>query len=460
MNFFYKMPLLLAAVFLFSAQSIKLKSLTPLPEDDYGTHESSSPASITASSDTVNDVSAEPVKESTGTAAFKKYMSLPEDSDMPDRNDMPKKTGKGSLKDFVPMKEGTVVIDEKEKKLDTEKKGISLKNVLPAENSQFFQQNASRQNNSQYSKDSYSKKKTVHLKNFNPEEEKEQEPVTDWKLKTLPHFKLYYEQKASKAASVLAQHLETSYQNMRLHVEVFPQWMANEPVKIYLYASREAYLKGEFHPDAWSKGIAFPSRKIVILYPLETMNKLLATCSHELTHVYFESFFSEQGSKPPLWLNEGLAVFMENQEQKGKSEWDLALRNYPSDKFFNLPKFFYSDLSRIPNELVSYWYLQSFSIVSFLKETGTKISFRNFCYRISRGEKTETLLWEIYRFSSIPVFQSKLMEWIASKSGNNQANMFSDFATGRSESGKNPRNIRSPIYLRNNASNNFKSFHK
>ena len=439
-NFFIKIPLLAAAVFLFSAQTIKLQSIIPLSENSEETEE----AEIKITSESVsgieqnlpdNEIRSElPVKQSTSTSAFKKLMSEPEPDEPADDAPKPKKNGK-SLKNVVPMQEGEGEIKTRKLEPLVQKKKTSLKDFEPLEQETEYLPS---QEKSSYKKDSYSRKKTVHLKNFNPLEEKEEEPQTSWKLKTLPHFKLYYESGAAGLAANLSMQLENIYAKMRLTVDVFPHWMASEPAKIYLYASHESYLKGEFHPEAWTQGIAFPARKTVVLYPFEPM-KLRAVCTHELTHLYFESFFSEkEGAKPPLWLNEGLAVSMESLVYGNKSEWEIALQNYPEDKFFELPGFFYSDLSSLPDNLISYWYLQSYTIVSFLRTSGNKLAFKDFCSRIRAGENVVNLLWSVYRFQGIPDFQKNLVAWIAMKSGRAGAgDIFSDFGTGRAEEGRN-----------------------
>ncbi len=423
------------AVFLFSAQTIKLQSVIPLPENSEEAGEAGIKESTYSLSGTDNvmpgdsSISGVPVKQSTSTSAFKKLMAEPEPEEPYAAEYKPKKNGK-SLKSIVPMREGevkTLIPDPL-----VQKKKTSLKDLEPMEQETDYMQP---QEQSPYKKDSYSRKKTVHLKNFNPLEEKEEKPQTDWQLKTLPHFKIYYEKGAGGLAANLSMQLENIYARMRLTVDVFPNWIGTEPAKIYLYASHEAYLQGEFHPDKWSQGIAFPSMKTVVLYPIGDPLKLRAVCTHELTHVYFRSFFSEiTGTKPPLWLDEGLAVSMESLVYGNKSEWEIALQNYPEDKFFELPGFFYSDLSSVSDDLISYWYLQSYTIVSFLRSSGNKLAFKDFCARIRAGENVVNLLWSVYRFQGIMDFQKKLSAWIAMKSGRGPGDdMFSDFGTGRAE---------------------------
>lgn len=434
-SFFIKIPLLAVAVFLFSAQTIKLQSVIPLPENSEEAGEAGIKESTYSLSGTDNvmpgdsSISGVPVKQSTSTSAFKKLMAEPEPEEPYAAEYKPKKNGK-SLKSIVPMREGevkTLIPDPL-----VQKKKTSLKDLEPMEQETDYMQP---QEQSPYKKDSYSRKKTVHLKNFNPLEEKEEKPQTDWQLKTLPHFKIYYEKGAGGLAANLSMQLENIYARMRLTVDVFPNWIGTEPAKIYLYASHEAYLQGEFHPDKWSQGIAFPSMKTVVLYPIGDPLKLRAVCTHELTHVYFRSFFSEiTGTKPPLWLDEGLAVSMESLVYGNKSEWEIALQNYPEDKFFELPGFFYSDLSSVSDDLISYWYLQSYTIVSFLRSSGNKLAFKDFCARIRAGENVVNLLWSVYRFQGIMDFQKKLSAWIAMKSGRGPGDdMFSDFGTGRAE---------------------------
>ena len=80
-SFFIKVPLLAVAVFLFSAQTIKLQSVIPLPENSEESEikESSDSLSWTDNIITMDrSIFAVPLKQSTSTTAFKKLMSEPE----------------------------------------------------------------------------------------------------------------------------------------------------------------------------------------------------------------------------------------------------------------------------------------------------------------------------------------------------------------------------------------------
>ncbi|MBO4555449.1 MAG: hypothetical protein J5706_01725, partial [Elusimicrobiales bacterium] len=258
-----------------------------------------------------------------------------------------------------------------------------------------------------------------------------------WNIKKLPHFQLYYEKGTEKIINSLSMHLESSFKNMRLTMPVFPYWIDKENPTIYLYATKEKYLTNEFKPMEWSLAIAVPSKKIIVAYANPDYATLKSTLAHELSHLYLQSFFSENKSVPPLWLDEGLATYIGNQEYGGEGFYDSKLKSYPDLNLFKMPEYFSSNLNGKTDEVVSDWYVQAFIIISFLKETGNNIQFKNFFTRLRTGEKEAYLLTNIYRFKNTADFNNKMIEWLAKKSGHGlNSDIFSGFSTGRADAGK------------------------
>ena len=403
-------------VCIFSSQSIKINSLTPVQENEE--IENTEPRQSTSSVSDIKEVNNSDVSNPKEFATQK--------------NDDVKKS-KMSLKDYQPLKEGSLSVQKQIQQVQQNNKTVGNSTATQKNNSES---DKSLPSGKQESSKSYAKQKNVHLKNYNPDEEK---AYTDWKLKSLSHFKLYYEKGTENILNSVASHLEATFTNMRLKVAVFPNWIGNEPAKIYLYASKESYLKGEFKPVEWSEGSAFPNKKIVAVFAKPDLQSLKSKISHELSHVYLRSFFSEKNAEPPLWADEGLAVYMESLVYNGNSPWDLAIKSYPDIKTFPFPQYFKSDLTGMSDENVSYWYLQAFGIVSFLMENGSNIHIKNFYTRLRAGENETALLWNIYRYKNIADFQRKMNDWMAMKSGNSrqQDDIFSDFSVGRSLSGNN-----------------------
>jgi len=257
---------------------------------------------------------------------------------------------------------------------------------------------------------------------------------------------VYYEQGVAMGGIPIE--LERIYSMMRLNMAVFAPWMNAQSAKIYIYAGESSYLAGEFNPPKWSKGLAFPSKKTVVVFASGSLNKLKSTITHELSHVYFEGFYAEKNQKPQQWLNEGLAVYMENKSLNGEGEWGMALENFPDDMRLSFPDFFYSDVNKIDDsQRISYWYLQAFGIITYLYDTGDNLKFKNFCEEMRSGKTAETALWDIYRIRGASGFSQRWNAWLQTyKNGGNSGRTlefqspqisssgFTQFDTGRAGS--------------------------
>jgi len=187
--------------------------------------------------------------------------------------------------------------------------------------------------------------------------------------------------------------------------------MIREKTNVYIYSSKKTYLKGEFKPPSWSKGLAILKKKAVVVYDSGDIEKLRAVISHELTHLYFETFFSEKFKIPPKWLNEGLAVMIEDRSY-GKGPWDSALKFVSGKRYMSFSKFFKSDLNKMKSkQVIGDWYLQSFGIVRYLFGANKRLQFKYFCDLTRKGEKLENALWKAYRIRNLRDFENKWRKW-------------------------------------------------
>ncbi|PIS47766.1 MAG: hypothetical protein COT17_01650 [Elusimicrobia bacterium CG08_land_8_20_14_0_20_51_18] len=234
--------------------------------------------------------------------------------------------------------------------------------------------------------------------------------AAEWKTKTSPHFTVYYE--GSWAPNSIMLEVEKIFSKMRLNIAMFAPWMNKYKTKIYIYANQENYLNGEFNPPKWSKGLAFFSKKAVVVFDMGDIRKLKATMAHELTHLYFESYFAEKMKYPPQWLNEGLAVFMEEMTYSEEGPWRKALKYSPVDTYVRFPDFFRLEVDRLSNsQQIANWYLQSYGIVLYLYSPKKRLMFKNFCDLVRKKYDLEDNLWDAYRIKSSLDLQKEWLKW-------------------------------------------------
>ena len=236
--------------------------------------------------------------------------------------------------------------------------------------------------------------------------------VSTWNVKTSPHFEIMHE--GAWAPSSISLELEKIYASMRLKMSMFAPWMVKEKAKIYIYSSQDSYVNGEFNPPRWSKGLAYFSKKTVVVYDTGDITKLKAVIAHELSHLYFEGFFAEKLKYPPHWLNEGLAVYMEESITPEGGPWSKALAYFPAERQTAFPGFFDVKIDDLKGDSkIADWYLQSYGTVLYLYRPTTRVQFKAFCEALRSGEKIEDALWKGYRVREGQDFGRKWSVWLA-----------------------------------------------
>ena len=176
------------------------------------------------------------------------------------------------------------------------------------------------------------------------------------------HFIIYHNNRPY--ANKILWKAEYHYKRIINHIGVknFRPWEGEDKkrCRIYLYPSKEVYIAATGAPE-WSAGLAHGSITKISLY--EGVKGLEdSTLPHELTHIILHELW---GKKPiPLWLNEGMAQFEEEDEYKifhrKKRMRDMAR----SGAYFDLDKLF--AMRRVPPNNVDLFYDQSASIIDYL----------------------------------------------------------------------------------------------
>lgn len=150
---------------------------------------------------------------------------------------------------------------------------------------------------------------------FNPNDYR---PGVQWQASKSNHFDIYTQKRTEGIpSSNLSMTFESAYQTLRR----FIPWMMSKRVRVFVYQDRASYLRYEPNAIAWSRAVAYPTRGEIVVYdePQKTQ-ELKESFTHELTHIFTQQFFdSHQTGRlmTPLWLDEGLAVMMEDQAYNG-----------------------------------------------------------------------------------------------------------------------------------------------
>ena len=160
-------------------------------------------------------------------------------------------------------------------------------------------------------------------------------PGVEWLPSKSNHFDIYTQKRtAGIPSSNMSMTFETAYQTLRR----FIPWMMSGRVRVFIYQDHQSYLRHEPNAKAWTRALAYPTRGEIVVYDEPgKQRELQEVFTHELTHIFTQQFFDSHKTgkiMTPTWLDEGLAVFMEDQTSGARGgAWanDLKTLNVQRD---------------------------------------------------------------------------------------------------------------------------------
>lgn len=235
-----------------------------------------------------------------------------------------------------------------------------------------------------------------------------------------PHFEIRHQ--ADFLPRGLLMDLGRLHGALSRDLSLFAPWLGRERVLLHLYADRRSYVQGDAKPPEWSNGMAFFRRRLIVTYVQPRRERTLSVLAHEMAHLLFEGYWGEAGKVPPVWLNEGLAMMMEDPRDGEETEWAKAMRAMtasgrwvPFERFFEVEPA--RDLAESDKGAVTLWYVQAYSVVRFLHERYTRLQFFSFCRALRDGEPLERALWQAFRLGGAARFEEAWRAWMKLPAG-------------------------------------------
>lgn len=166
------------------------------------------------------------------------------------------------------------------------------------------------------------------------------------------------------------------------------------PVKIYNYPDTTALQRALVHTHEWTGALAFPAFDTVLLAANSAnLEWALTSAVHELTHlVIHQVTFNCLGANMPTWLDEGLAVFFEGEEDEYLR--DLLEAAIAEDGLLSLQSIgssFPTDADR-----AGLAYAQSRAVVAYLIENDGSDAMAQFLGAFAGGASTRRALDDVY----------------------------------------------------------------
>lgn len=204
--------------------------------------------------------------------------------------------------------------------------------------------------------------------------------------KVTRHFVLYEEGEVSESLEKFSEQIHGS---IMLDLVDFSPWTREKKVFIFYAHSMSSYQALSGRP-AWSGGAASLNERRIYLYASKGAYGILA---HELTHMYFDSFFPP-ANPSPLWLSEGMAIFIQSERAASTPEWlkeNLKrIRNGAGYKLTDLIRI--DDLDGADENNIRLWYAQSYSFTKYLMNIKGNKVFYQFCNLLKDGWPVEQAL--------------------------------------------------------------------
>lgn len=188
-------------------------------------------------------------------------------------------------------------------------------------------------------------------------------------------------------------------------------WIWENRAKVFIANDRDDYLSS-FNCSPWSAACVNHREKIIYTYP--DQEKFTPVFVHELTHIIFREYIGE--GKIPLWLDEGVAVYMEDKYGstyrqgihflKGKIKEDTYI------KFSDLNNITVKSLNGENQDYVNLFYLESFSIINFIIKKYGKYKFSNFLRLLKKGKGAEEALAKaFYNFKDLDKLEAQWKDY-------------------------------------------------
>ena len=186
--------------------------------------------------------------------------------------------------------------------------------------------------------------------------------------------------------------LDNIHGNLMLDLTPFTVVIKPSKILVMLFDAKKSYMDFTKLPS-WSG--ASSDLRSDSMYVIES-NSFYPLSVHELTHLYFDGYFLPTIS--PLWLSEGMAVYMQVHASKQKPPWiDQGLRAILSGKLIPLETVTQTeDISSYSTEQAGLYYTEAYSVVDYLLNTRSRDEFYKFCTELKNKTPIHQALYRAY----------------------------------------------------------------
>ena len=234
-----------------------------------------------------------------------------------------------------------------------------------------------------------------------------------WDVTKSDHFIVYSQEAAPGYLDGLTAKAEAYYQYIteQLGFTRFDGfWTWDHRAKIYLYKDREEYQQVAHQPE-WSEAGANVREREIHTY-VHMAGFFETILPHELGHIIFREFVGFQ--RPlPLWLDEGIACFLEERKKPARLTAAKAIVN--TQRFVPLEA-----LTAMGRETLSdpeAFYAEAASVMEFLFRQYGREKFVDYCRRLRDKEPWDASLTRVYGFQTLAEMNDRWVEFLRQGDG-------------------------------------------
>lgn len=224
------------------------------------------------------------------------------------------------------------------------------------------------------------------------------------------HFLIYYKNADEDFANRMLERAEDYYFSIteKLGLRRRNFWINEKRVKIYIYDDAQSYQANAKQPE-WSGGCVDIENKIIRTFSAAGgfMNKVLP---HELGHIIFRELIGLGNLSVPLWLEEGVACYMERPEGRVYAN-RLVKQAIRDGEFISLKNLGNFNPRRIRNQdKVALFYAESLCAVTYLIREHGPDNFALFCEKLRDKNDLDRAIAAVYPYKDLEDFNQKWQE--------------------------------------------------
>ena len=232
-----------------------------------------------------------------------------------------------------------------------------------------------------------------------------------WETERSDHFIVYYQEAPIDYVHKIIAAGEKYYKEITFKLgftrfEGF--WTWDKRAKIYLFKNPQDYKNNSQQPTWSSAGVNVFKREIVTYIGKDDFFD--NTLPHEMGHIIFREFVGNR-RKLPLWLDEGIASYMEGRFNKERLLIVKIMLKF--GLFLDLEELERVNIRNII--MPDLFYYESASVIDFLLEAYGKEKFFAFCNALNvlpEYEDWRKALFEAYGFNSMKQMNSEWVEFL------------------------------------------------